>query len=109
VSGRIGKVRMKATGFEFRVIDGPTEPANDMGATMMRHAREISQWQGLVGSIVIGVFDDGKTSVAFRWDDAGSPVPRALVPSWLAEIARRELITGIEAENVFDDKFRWVE
>lgn len=109
MSGRIGKVRMKATGFEFRVIAGPSDPANDMGAAMMRHARTISQWDGLVGSIVIGVFDDGKTSVAFRWNDEDCPVPRALVPAWLAEIARRELVTGIEAAEVFDSKFEWVE
>jgi hypothetical protein len=108
MSGRIDKVRMKATGFEFRVIDGPRDPENDMGATMMRHARQISQWGGLVGSIVIGVFDDGK-SVAFRWDDEACSVPRALVPAWLAEIARRELITDIEAADIFDSKFEWVE
>jgi hypothetical protein len=107
--GRIGKVRMKDTGFEFRVLEGPRDPENDMGAAMMRHAREISQWEGLVGSIVIGVFDDGKTSVGFRWNDEGCPVPRTLVPAWLAEVARRELVTGIEAENVFDNKFEWVE
>lgn len=109
MSGRIGKVRMKDTGFEFRVIEGPKDPANDMGATMMRHARHISRWPDLVGSIVIGVHSDGKTSVAFRWDDEGCQIPRALVPSWLAEIARRELITDIEAESVFNDMFQWVE
>jgi hypothetical protein len=109
VSGRIGKVRMKATGFEFRVIDGPRDPENDMGATMMRHARETSQWQGMVGSIVIGVFEDGKSSVAFRWDDKACPIPRSLVPAWLAEIARRELITDIEAAEIFDSKFEWVD
>lgn|GEM_PF-955879 len=107
--GRIGKVRMKATGFEFRVIEGPREPANDMGAVMMRHAREISQWDGLVGSIVIGMFADGKTSVAYRLDDEKITIPRALIPSWLAEIARREFITDIEAAEIFDDKFEWVE
>jgi len=100
---------MKATGVESRVIEGPAEPENERGAVMMRHAREISQWEGMAGSIVIGVFCDGKTSLGFRWDDELCPVPRALVPAWLAEIARRELITGIEAEQVFDDKFEWVE
>lgn len=109
MSGRIGKVRMKASGFEFRVIDGPKDPESDMGATMIRHARDISQWSDLVGSIVIGVHGDGKTSVGFRWDDEGCPIPRSLVPSWLAEIARRELITDIEAESVFNDMFQWVE
>lgn len=109
MSGRIGKVTMKETGFSFRVIDGPADPDNDMGAAMMRHARTISSWPGLVGTIVIGVFEDSKTSVAFRWDDERSPVPRTLVPSWISEIVRREMVTGQEAESVFDNKFELVE
>lgn len=109
MSGRIGKVRMKDTGFEFRVIHGPPEPENDMGATMMRHARQISQWPGLVGTMMVGVFDDGATSVAFRWNDESCPIPRSLLPSWMAEIVRRELITDIEAEKVFHENFEWVD
>jgi hypothetical protein len=107
-AGRIGKVRMKATGFEFRVIEGPAEPENDMGATMMRHAREIGQWPGMTGSIVIGVFSDGTASVGIRWDD-DCAVPKALVPSWIAEIVRRDLVTAAEAEGVFHQNFQWVE
>ena len=107
-AGRIGKVRMKATGFEFRVIDGPAEPENDMGATMMRHAREIGQWPGMTGSIVIGVFDDGTTAVGIRWSDECA-VPKALVPSWMAEIVRRDLITSAKADAVFHENFKWVE
>jgi hypothetical protein len=108
-AGRIGKVRMKATGFEFRVIEGPAEPENDMGAAIMRHAREIGQWPKLAGTIVIGVFEDGKTSVGFRWDDERSPVPRSLMPAWIAEFVRRELVTVPEAAEVFHDNFQWVE
>jgi hypothetical protein len=107
-AGRIGKVRMKDTGFEFRVLEGPRDPENDMGATMMRHAREIGQWPGMTGSIVIGVFDDGSTATGIRWND-GCKVPRALVPSWIAEVVRRDLVTSGEAENVFHENFRWVE
>ena len=107
--GRIGKVRMKDTGFEFRVLPGPQEPESDMGATMMRHARAISQWPGMVGEIVVGVFEDGSASVGLRWDKEASPVPAALVPSWIAEIIRRDLITAAEAEGVFRENFEWVE
>ena len=107
--GRIGKVRMKDTGFEFRVLPGPADPENDMGASMMRHARAISQWPDMVGEIVIGVFKDGSASVAFRWDDQHSPVPRALVPSWIAEIVRREMVTDIAAEGVFHENFEWID
>ena len=107
--GRIGKVRMKDTGFEFRVLSGPTEPESDMGATMMRHARGISQWPDMVGEVVLGVFADGSASLGFRWDDNRSPVPRALVPSWITEIVRRELVTDIAAEGVFYENFEWAE
>lgn len=109
MGGRIGKVRMKDTGFEFRVIGGVRDPENDNGAAMMRHARDISQWPDMAGSIVIGIFKDGKTSVGFRWDDAMAPIPRSLLPAWVAEIIRRDLITEIEAERTFHQNFEWVD
>ena len=107
-AGRIGKVRMKATGFEFRVIDGPRDPDNDAGASMIRHARKVAEWPEMTGSIVIGVFKDGTTSVGFRWSD-DCVVPRALAPSWIAEIVRREMVTAVEADAVFHENFQWVE
>ena len=100
---------MKDTGFEFRVIQGPPEPENDMGATLIRHARKVAEWSNLAGTMVIGIFEDGATSVAFRWDDDRCPVPRSLAPAWIAEIVRRELVTSVEAENTFHDIFEWVE
>jgi hypothetical protein len=106
--GRIGKVRMKATGFEFRVIDGPIKPETDCGAAMMRHARAISQWPEMTGALVIGVFKDGTASVGFNWDNLCT-IPRALVPSWLAEVVRRELVTAPEAAEVFHTQYEWVE
>lgn len=107
-AGRIGKVRMKETGFEFRVIDGPVEPENDVGASMVRHARKVAEWPDMTGSIVIGVFKDGATSVGFRWSD-DCVVPRSLAPAWIAEIVRREMVTAIEADAVFHENFQWVE
>ena len=107
-AGRIGRVRMKATGFEFRVIDGPADPENDVGASMIRHARKVAEWPELTGSIVIGVFKDGATSVGFRWSD-DCAVPRALAPAFVAEIVRREMVTAIEADAVFHENFQWVE
>tara|TARA_R100001530_G_scaffold119658_1_gene86877 strand:+ start:147 stop:452 length:306 start_codon:yes stop_codon:yes gene_type:complete len=100
---------MKDTGFEFRVLPGPQEPETDMGATMMRHARAISGWPGMVGELVVGVFEDGSASVGLRWDKEASPIPPSLVPSWIAEIIRRDLITAAEAEGVFHENFEWVE
>lgn len=108
MSGRIGKVRMKATGFEFRVITGPADPENDYGARLLKCARNIGQDRNLVGFVVIGLTPDSYRC-GFRWDDAQSTVPRTLFPSYMAELLRREMLTGPEAEAVFDDKFEWVE
>lgn len=107
--GRIGKVRLKANGFEFRVIDGPPDPGNDMGAHLLRCSRSIAAEDGLCGVMILAVTEDGGYHSAFRWDDGKSPIPRTLMPSYVAEIVRRELITDIEAERVFHENFEWVD
>lgn len=99
---------MKATGFEFRVISGPPDPENDFGARLLKCAREISQSSDLVGYVVIGLTPDAYRC-GFRWNDDKSTVPRTLFPSYMAELLRREMLTGPEAEAVFDDKFKWVD
>lgn len=109
MSGRIGKVRMKATGFEFRVIPGVPEPETDFGARLLAAARSMAAHPDMAGYLIVALTDDGAYRCAFRWDDERSPIPRTLMPSYMAEIVRREMITDIEAERVFDDKFEWVE
>jgi len=108
MSGRIGKVRMKETGFEFRVMQGPPEPESDFGARMMACARAISSDPDLVGYVVIGLTPDAYRC-GFRWDDEHSSIPRTLFPAYMAEVLRREMLTGPEAASVFDEKFEWVE
>ena len=68
--GRIGKVRMKATGFEFRVIPGANDPETDFGARMLKCAREIGSDPGLVGYVVVGLTDEGSYRCGFRWDES---------------------------------------
>jgi len=109
MSGRIGKVRMKATGFEFRIIPGTPDPETDFGARLLKASRDIASDRNLAGYVVLGLTQDGGFRCGFRWDDDRSPIPRTLMPSYIAEVFRRELITDIEAERVFDDKFEWVE
>jgi len=109
MTGRIGRVRMKDTGFEFRVIPGVVDPETDMGARLLGSARHISQSDDLSGYLVIAFTESGAYQSAFRWDDDRSPIPRSLMPSYVAELVRREMITDIEAEQIFDSKFEWVE
>lgn len=109
MSGRIGKVRMKATGFEFRVIPGVGDPATDFGARLLKCSRAIADDDNLVGYVVVGLTEDGGYRCGFRWDDDRSPIPRTLLPSYIEEVLRREMVTGPEAADVFDSKFEWVE
>jgi hypothetical protein len=109
MSGRIGKVRMKATGLEFRVINGPPDPASDAGANLMANARELAEAEDMTGYLIVSLHAGGGFNTAFRWNDKTSPVPRTLMPSYMAEIIRRELITTIEASDEFDRRFEWVE
>jgi hypothetical protein len=53
----------------------------------------------LVGFCVIGLFSDGAASVGLRWDKKRSPIPTALMPQYIAEVIRRDLITAPEAEE----------
>lgn len=107
--GRIGKVKMKASGFEFRVIEGVPDPETDFGARLIKCSRSIAQERGLVGYVVVGLTVDGAYRCGFLWDDDRSPIPRTLFPSYMAEVLRREMITDMDAAQVFDDKFEWVE
>lgn len=112
---RIGRIRMKNGGAEVRVLQ--RKPLNgdgdDWRGRILSHARmtadNASDDNPLTGFIVIGVFSDGSSSVGFRWDDEQCAIPRALIPSWVAEIIRRDMITEIEAGALFDRMFEYVE
>lgn len=111
-AGRIRRVRMK-DGADIHVLHNPMpndldgNPENWRGK-LRSHAAVISD-QGteigpLDGYIVIGLFADGGSSVAFRLPER---LPACLVPGYVSEIMRRDVIVDREAERVFDDKFEW--
>lgn len=102
---RIGKVRLKSGGAEVRVLRNPeADLTANLRGLIINHARKIADMSEpggeLVGFITIGLFSDGKGSVGFRFDPDTSPIPKALMPSWVAEVLRRDLITSDEAEEV---------
>jgi hypothetical protein len=50
---------------------------------------------------MLGLFSDGKTSCGFRYDpEQPALIPRALLPSYVAEVIRRDILTAAEAEDV---------
>jgi hypothetical protein len=100
---RIGKVRMKSGGAEVRIL-AQDAPRENYCGEIVRCAKIVADYSEpnseLVGYVVIGMFSDGMSSVGLRWDNKRSPVPRALAPSYFAELIRRDLVTDPEAEVV---------
>lgn len=103
---RIGKIKLKSGGAEIRVLhrDAQNLEGENWRGDLIRHARTISEHDddksALVGFVIVGLFDDGATSVGYRWDKERVPVPRTLMPAYVAEVIRRDLITECEAERI---------
>lgn len=112
---RLRSVRMKDGGATISVLhtarnDGdPDQPENWRGV-ILSQAKRIADYDEpdshLDGFIVIGMFSDGTTSIGCRLPER---IPRALIPAYVNEILRRDVITEREAARVFDRKFEWVD
>ncbi len=102
---RIGRVRMKSGGAEVRVFHSPVGPdGQNWRGKIVEHARKVAEFDEpgslLVGFCVIGLFSNGTASVGFRYDPNSSPIPRLLLPAYIAELLRRDMVTTPEAEEV---------
>lgn len=113
-TARISRVRMK-DGASVTILPTPMDhgdpksPENWRGK-MIEHAKRIAGYDEpssqLDGFLVIGMYSDGTTSIGLRIPDR---LPRALVPAYISEVLRRDVITEKEAARVFDEHFEWVE
>lgn len=107
---RIGCIRLKNGGAEVRLLR-QDNPHADRRGEIMRHTRcvvDASRPEDpLVGQLVIGFFAKGGTSVGVYYDNNTCPIPRALLPAWIEEIMRREMIVDPEARDVFNHMFYW--
>lgn len=109
-AARIRSIRPK--NLSTNVVVFPTPMPDDGGdenwrGKMIEHAKNIAGNEGnLNGFLVLGLWDDGRRSLGFRFT---SHISRELLPAYIAEIVRTDIVTQWEAENTFDDKFEWVE
>lgn len=98
---RIGRVRMKEGGADVKVmrVGGLGELAN----LLARHARTIAQsfTPDLAGYFIIAWDKSGGFNCASRIPDECA-IPLSLFPAWLAEVARRELVTTHQIHQVID-------
>jgi hypothetical protein len=112
-AARIRRVRIKG-GADLHIIANAAATAGgeDWRGAIVRNAKRVAELSTtddpLVGYLLVGFYANGTTSVGFRLkDDEPRMIPRSLMPAWVAEIVRRDLVTQIEAEETFDKRFYW--
>jgi hypothetical protein len=113
-AARIRRVRHK-DGADVHILRNPMpdtlggDPENWRGK-IVEHAKSIAshdeKGSRLDGYVVIGLFSDFTSSIAFRFPER---LPPCLVPGYVTELLRRDAIMSTEAERKFDEKFEWVE
>jgi hypothetical protein len=106
---------MKDGGADIRVLDRrPANPDDEnWRGKIVESARNVAEFatddNPLAGYAVIGLFADGASSVGWRYDPETAGVPRVLLPHWIAEVIRRDIITYGEARSTFDEMYAWIE
>lgn len=113
-AARISRVHMK-DGASVTILPtpmdngNPEQPENWRGK-LIEHAKQIAGQDApgskLDGFVIMGMYSDGCTSLGFRIPDR---LPRALIPAYVCEVLRRDVVTAREAEVVFDEHFQWVD
>jgi hypothetical protein len=97
---------MKAGGAEVRILHTPTPNLGDENwrGALITNAKAVASYDEpgsqLVGYLLVGFFSDGTVSTGYRWDAARTPIPRALMPAFVEEVVRRDMITSAEADEV---------
>lgn len=108
---RIGRIRMKAGGAEVRVIrrEAPNYNGENYEGKIIEHARNTAAYstpgRELVGYFILGIYSDRTATTSWRNDPDRSPIPRKLLPAYVAELMRESMITGPKAVNEAVDVF----
>lgn len=104
---------MKNGGAVVRILEREAVnlDGDDWRGTILKAAKGVvshaTDEQPLVGYFIMGIFADGTTSTGFRYDPSRCVIPRALMPAWVAEVIRRDMITEPEAADKFNEMFEW--
>ncbi len=73
----------------------------------MRSARKVAEFSEpnaeLCGYVVIGLYTDGMHSLGYRMDETRSHIPSVLLPEYVAELIRRDVVTKRKFELMYED------
>jgi hypothetical protein len=89
---RIKRVRLKSGGV---IVPLHADEKDSAKARMIRHAREIAgsfKDGEMVGHITLGWTKDGAYNLGY-FNDGSCLIGKSLLPSWVADILRRDMIT----------------
>lgn len=112
---RLRRIRFKDGRAPVTVLHTPKdfgigEDAENLNGAALKSAKTLVSFSEpdspLDGYILIGFFADGQRSIGYRLPKR---LPREIVPAYVSEIIRSDIITDRNAEEVFDQKFVWVE
>lgn len=113
---RIGRVRMKSGGAEVRVLHNSRKDGGGQEnwcGEVVKSARIVADFSEpgseLIGFVVLGLYSDGNHSLGFRFDPKRSPIPGVLMPSYVGELIRRDMITRKVACDVVNRSNGWKE
>lgn len=105
-------MRLKG-GADLIILPGGKERDGGFSEAVVSHANRIAEFDEpsdpLVATLVIGLYEKGTASVGWRCDNRRIPVPLSLLPAWIGEIVRRDIIVEGEAREIFDSMFQWRE
>lgn len=104
---------MKEGGADIRVIEGTPFQGDmiDMRGDMLHAAREITEAfdrDEMAAFVMIALRHDGNDTGAYRMAD-DCHIPRMLMPSFISELVRANMIDLPLAEQTFGEMFEWVE
>lgn len=92
---RIGRVKFR-DGRSLTIIDRP-KPRSEHAASIVSAASVMASDPKLCGYVMIGLCRDGTYNFGSRIPFDG-PIPLTLVPSYVAEIVRRECVTSVQVD-----------
>lgn len=91
---RIGKVTYKPGIVPFPIYYPETNPQGDcLKGQIVKAAKEIADYEeGMVGYVVVGLFEDGTHSMGY-YLDPDCNIGQTMMPSLIADIVRRYVLT----------------
>jgi len=108
-AARIGRIRMKTGGAEVRVLRNERKDADgreNWCGEVVRSAKAVASFSEpgaeLCGFVVIGLYTDGMHSMGYRLDEKRSVVPGPLLPSYVAELIRQDIVTRRKFDDMFE-------